>query len=104
VRQFFPAAESINYSLEAKTRLVLKAYDVISKRRLEFDAGWTDLAAAFMAIRKTTTQSGRQVTYEASRAEDISHADLAWATMHALIHEPLQGQTATSGGFMEIYG
>ncbi|MEJ2795956.1 oxidoreductase, partial [Iodobacter sp. LRB] len=70
---------------------------------LEFDAGWTDLAAAFMAIQKTMTASGRQVTYSASRSEELSHADLAWACMHALLNEPLEGSTSTNSSFMAIY-
>ncbi|MDR3429670.1 terminase ATPase subunit family protein [Silvimonas sp.] len=102
VKQFFPAAEQISYSAEVKSRLVLKAYDVISKGRLEFDAGWTDLAQAFMAIRKAMTTSGRQVTYEAGRTDETGHADLAWAAMHALLHEPLEGVTGTNSGFMEM--
>lgn len=103
VRKFFPAAVGYQYDPGVKVRLVLKAKDVISKGRIEFDAGWTDLAQAFMAIRKTTTQSGRQITFEANRSEDISHADLAWATMHALAAEPLEGQTVSNSSFMEIY-
>ncbi|QDQ29122.1 terminase ATPase subunit family protein [Chitinimonas arctica] len=102
VKQFYPAAVAFNYSVDVKTRLVLKALDVISHGRLEFDAGWTDLAAAFMAIRKTVTPSGRQATFEASRSEEVSHADLAWACMHALAAEPLEGGTATNRSFMEI--
>ncbi|WP_293935552.1 terminase ATPase subunit family protein [Iodobacter sp.] len=102
VKQFYPAAKAINYSVEMKGRLVMKAQDVIRKGRLEFDAGWTDLAAAFMAIQKTMTASGRQVTYSASRSEEVSHADLAWACMHALLNEPLEGSTSTNSSFMEI--
>lgn len=103
VRQFFPAARGFNYSPDVKVRLVIKAMDVITKGRLEFDAGWTEMAASFMAIKKTTTPSGRQITFEAGRSEETSHADLAWATMHALSNEPLEGQTAQNSGFMEIY-
>ena len=103
VRQFFPGVEAINYSVDVKNRLVLKAYDVISKGRLEFDAGWTDIAASFMAIHKTLTASGRQATYEAGRSEETSHADLAWAAMHALAHEPLEGRTHSNSSIMEIY-
>lgn len=102
VKQFFPNAKAFSYSPEVKTRLVLKALDVISKGRMEFDAGWTDVAASFMAIKKTTTPSGRQVTFEAGRSEDVSHADLAWATMHALANEPLEGVTAMNSSFMEM--
>jgi uncharacterized protein YjcR len=103
VKQFYPAARSINYSVDMKARLVMKAQDVIRKGRLEFDAGWTDLAAAFMAIKKTMTASGRHVTYVASRSDEISHADLAWACMHALLNEPLEGSTSTNSSFMAIY-
>ena len=91
VKQFFPGVRSINYSVEVKSRLVLKAKDVIVNRRLEFDAGWTEMAQAFMAIRKTLTASGRQSTYAAGRNEETGHADLAWALMHALDNEPLEG-------------
>lgn len=102
-RQFYPAVEGIQYSADKKVSMVLKALDVMNKGRLEFDAGWTDLAQSFMAIRKTLTESGRQVTFKADRAEDVSHADLAWATMHALIHEPLAaGETGVAAARMEI--
>lgn len=102
VKQFFPAARSFNYSPEVKVRLVLKAKDVIVKGRLEFDAGWSDLAASFMAIRKTTTASGRQFTFEAGRSKETSHADLAWACMHALANEPLEGSTSRNSSIMEF--
>ncbi|MDF6628585.1 oxidoreductase, partial [Escherichia coli] len=91
-----------SYSVDVKTNLVLKAYDVISKGRLEFDAGWTDFAASFMSIKKTVTASGARVTYQAGRSEDTSHADLAWACMHALSYEPLEGATPTNTSFMEF--
>lgn len=103
VKQFFPAARAFQYSPEVKVSLVLKAKDVISKGRLEFDAGWTDVAAAFMAIKKTTTPSGRQITFAAGRSIETSHADLAWATMHALHNEPLEGQTSNNTSSMEIF-
>ncbi|MGS0943703.1 terminase ATPase subunit family protein (plasmid) [Pseudomonas luteola] len=103
VKQFFPAVTTFSYSPEVKTRLILKAYDVIKNGRLEFDAGWTDMAAALMAIRKTITASGRQFTYTAGRSEETGHADLAWALFHALHNEPLEGQTAANTGFMEIH-
>lgn len=104
VRQFFPAAREIRYSPEVKTVMVLKAKDTISSGRLEYDAGNTDITQSFMAIRKTMTASGNRSTYEASRSEEASHADVAWAIMHALLNEPL---TAADGGqspnFVEFY-
>ncbi|MBW5284575.1 terminase ATPase subunit family protein [Burkholderia gladioli] len=103
VTKFFPAATPFHYSVEIKTALVMKAQNVIRKGRLEFDTGWKDLAAAFMAIKKTITPSGLQVTYKASRSEEASHGDLAWACMHALANEPLEGATSTNTGFMELF-
>ena len=104
VKKFFPAAVAINYSVDVKVRMVLKAQNVIGRGRLEFDAGWTDLAQSFMAIRKVMTQSGRQMTFDADRSEEVSHADMAWATMHCLINEPLEGQTGSNTSTMEIFG
>lgn len=103
VRKFFPAAVGFTYSPHVKTQLVLKAYDVISKGRLEFDAGHTDIAQSFMTIRKTTTASGGQVTYKADRSAEASHGDIAWAMMHAMSNEPIDGQTGTHRSIMEIY-
>ncbi len=105
VKKFFPAVTAIQYSLEVKTKLVLKARQIISRRRLEFDAGQTDIAMAFMTIHQTTTQSG-MITYAASRTSETGHADIAWALMHALHKEPLTTSDQTGGGtdsFMEIY-
>ncbi|WP_047238090.1 terminase ATPase subunit family protein [Chromobacterium subtsugae] len=103
VKQFRPDAVAISYSVEVKTRLVLKALDVINSGRLEYDASHNDIAAAFLSIKKTSTPSGRGVTFAAGRSEETSHADLAWATMHALAHEPLEGATSTNTSFMEIF-
>lgn len=103
VKQFFPNMTTFSYSPEVKTRLVLKAYDVIKNGRLEFDAGWTDMAQSLMAIRKTITASGRMFTYTAGRTDETGHADLAWALFHALHNEPLEGQTTANTGFMESY-
>lgn len=94
VRSFYPAARDIRYTPEMKTAMVLKAKDVIRRGCLEYDVSATDITTSFMAIRKTMASSGRSATYEASRTEEASHADVAWATMHALLNEPL---TAGSG-------
>ena len=103
VKAFFPAVKKISYSPEVKTRLVLKAQSVINNGRFEFDAGNKDIAGAFMSIRKTMTPTGKNVTYEAIRTEETGHGDLAWAVMHALDHEPLQGGGGKNQSFMEIY-
>ena len=103
VRSFFPAARAIRYTPEMKTAMVLKAKDTIRRRCLEYDAGATDITQSFMAIRKTMTSSGRSATYEASRSEEASHADIAWATMHALLNEPLSaGSGMQSASILDI--
>lgn len=103
VRKFFPAVEAIRYTVAMKTDLVHKAKSVIDGGRLTFDAGCSDIIQAFMAIRKVVTPSGKFASYETSRAEDISHGDVAWAIMHALIHEPMTGFTEQHDSTVEIY-
>lgn len=88
VRDFYPRATSIHYSLETKNTLVLKAQDTIQGSRIEWDAGWNDIAQAFLTIKRGATASG-QITYSASRTDATGHADVAWAVMHALANEPL---------------
>jgi uncharacterized protein YjcR len=107
VRRFFPAAREITYSVDVKTRLVLKAKQLVSKGRLQFDAGSSDIALAFMAIKQTTTPSGRQATFAAGRSKETGHADVAWAIMHALDRLEFtdfdQAPGHAGGGFVEIY-
>ncbi|OCG45149.1 oxidoreductase [Gilliamella sp. Fer1-1] len=105
VKQFYPAVVAFKYSIEVKQRLILKMQDVIRRQRLEFDAGWTDLAQSFMAIRKTLTASQRYVTYVADRNDEVSHADIAWATMHAIYNEPLESISGanSNSGFMGVF-
>jgi len=102
VRQFYPRVVAFNYSPDLKGRLVLEGLSVVGNARLQFDAGWTDMAQSFMAIRRTMTASGRNVTYEAGRTEETGHADLAWAVLHAISNEPLEGAGVRNTGFMEI--
>ncbi len=103
VKQFYPAATPIQYNPSVKIQMVMKAQDVMNKGRLEFDSGWTDLAQAFMSIRRAVTAGGKLPTFEASRSDETSHADIAWATMQALLHEPLAGATGANTSMMEIF-
>lgn len=107
VRKFFPAAREITYSVEVKTRLVLKAKQLIAKRRLAFDAGWSDVALAFLSIKQTATPSGRQATFQAGRTKETGHADVAWAVMHALDRLDYtdfdNDPGGSSGGIMEFF-
>lgn len=102
VKAFFPTAIKINYTPEVKTRLVLKAQSTISNGRFQFDHEHKDIVTAFMSIRKSVTPSGNAVTYEAVRTEEAGHGDVAWAIMHALDQEPLQGVTKKNRSFIEV--
>lgn len=101
VAKWFPTAEPITYSPLVKSQMVLKAKNVISAGRLEFDAGWLDVVGAFMAIRPEITKQG--ITYTAGRAGGVGHADLAWAIMHALFFEPLDASEPGGGSTLEIF-
>ncbi|MGE5563106.1 MAG: terminase large subunit domain-containing protein [Bacillota bacterium] len=103
VSKRFPLARAIKYDVHVKGQMVLKAKNVIQASRLEMDAGtMLDVAQAFMAIRPELTASGRQITYVASRAGDTGHADLAWAVMHVLFNEPLDGELSNKKSTVEI--
>lgn len=97
VSNWFPMVRRIDYSVASKTALVIKAQSIFRAQRIEFDAGWSDLMAALMAIRPTLTASQKGVTYTARRNGEIGHADLAWALLHALSNEPLDAGSASEG-------
>ncbi|MDT8758226.1 terminase family protein [Sphingomonas psychrotolerans] len=102
VERWFPLVRKIEYSVASKTALVIKGQNVFRSNRIEFDAGWSDVMAAFMAIRPTVTGSGRNVTYVARRSGTIGHADIAWAILHALSNEPLDVAGAAEGAGVTI--
>lgn len=91
VQEFYPRATPILYNVESKNHMVLKALEVIEAGRLEWDAGQTEIAHAFMTIRKSTSDSGK-IIYAARRTATTGHADVAWSAMHALSHEPIRNQ------------
>jgi len=84
----------IEYSLEVKATMVMKAQNVVRRGRLAFDLGHLDVVSSFISIKKTITDSGRNTTFKAGRGGGDGHADIAWATMHTLINEPLDGREA----------
>ena len=94
VKKWFPLARRIDYSPLVKTQMVLKAKNVFERRRIEFDAGWRDMAAALMSIHPKLTKGQGQLTYVARRSAETGHGDLAWALLHALFCEPMD---ATDG-------
>jgi len=92
----------IEYSLELKQHMIMKAQNVVRRGRIAFDAGMLDLVSAFVSIKKTLTTSGRNITFKAGRGGQDGHADLAWATMHILMNEPLDGKE-TPTATLEIF-
>lgn len=95
VAKWFPRARGHRYDPATKTRMVHKTLDVIMRKRLQYPISWLDLSSALMSIRRTTTNSGRHLTYEAPRTKQSGHGDLAWALFQALDNEPLEA--AVSG-------
>lgn len=92
----------IEYSLEVKAAMVMKAQNVVRRGRLAFDSSLLDVVSSFLSIKKTLTTSGRNVTFKAGRGGEDGHADLAWAIMHILMNEPLDGKEKPKGS-MEIF-
>lgn len=63
--------------------------DVVGGNRIEWDREDKDIAASFMAIKRTTTASGNAMTFVATRSQETGHADSFWAISHAMQNEPL---------------
>lgn len=97
VKKFFPMAVPYTFNLTSKRALVLKMLQAIRTGRWEYDRGESELISAFNAVRKVKTPGGF-ITYDTDRSRGVSHSDLAWANMLAIINEPL-GQESGNGGF-----
>ena len=89
----------IHYSNESKNRLVLKMIDVVNSKRLEFSSDEKDIAAAFMAIKRSSTASGNMMSFKAERSALAGHADAFWAISHAVINEPLNTTESRSSSY-----
>ena len=93
VSKFYPSLKRLNYSVELKTRMALRAKELLTRRRLQFDAGSQDVAKSFISIKKALTSSGSQMTLVAGRSAETGHADVAWAIMNALEAAPIVDTT-----------
>ncbi len=80
---------AINYSLNMKNQLVLKMIDLVDEQRIAWDKEQKEITASFLAIHRTTTQKGGSMTFVADRSQETGHADVFWATSHAVANEPL---------------
>lgn len=99
VKKFFPAAMPYTFSLSSKRALVMKMLQVMRAGRWEYDRSERALVTAFNAIRKVKTPGGF-ITYETDRSRGVSHGDLAWATMLAVINEPLGAEDGAPGSLV----
>lgn len=97
VKKFFPMAVCYQMNIASKRALVLKMQQMIRAGRWEYDRSEQALIKAFNAVRKITTPGG-MITYDTDRSRGVSHGDLAWATMLAIINEPL-GKESGGDGF-----
>ncbi|WP_256985132.1 terminase large subunit domain-containing protein [Chromohalobacter israelensis] len=104
VAKFFPRVTRYRYTPDSKAALVRQAQHIIERGRLEFDSRDVIIAQSFTAIRRELTASGRQFTFTAGRNAQTGHADLAWATMHALNNEPIDvlAEGERGGAIMEM--
>ncbi|MEX6144096.1 terminase family protein [Providencia hangzhouensis] len=90
VQDFAPRiTQPILYSLQMKTQLVMKMIDIVDEERIEWDMDQKEIPASFLCIRHTTTGKGGAMTFVADRTQETGHADVFWATSHAVIKEPL---------------
>ena len=90
VKKFFPMAMPYTMSMTSMLQLIRAG-------RWEYDRSERALINAFNSVRKVKTPGGF-ITYDTDRSRGVSHGDLAWANMLAIINEPL-GQESGSGGF-----
>lgn len=98
VKSFYPNYTALNYSVEVKTRMVLRAKELFSRRKLHFDAGYTDIAKAFIAIKQAVTSSGSSMTFVAKRSQSTGHSDVAWAILNALDRAPMSSTQIANNG------
>lgn len=77
-------ATPILYSLETKSGLVLKVHDLVERGLIEWSEEEKDIAASFLMVKQTSTQSGAKITFVADRTSQLQHADVFWAIAHAI--------------------
>ncbi len=103
ILQFYPLLTTFHYNPQVLGTLVGKMLDLMTTGRFKYLSGETDLTRAFMLIKQQGTDSGNAITYKADRITagngHTDHADLAWATMHAVQIEPIAQRGGTTIGF-----
>jgi uncharacterized protein YjcR len=86
VLKVFPTAEALRYSPESKGAMVIKLQTLLKRKHIEIDNVYLDeVLPALLAIQRSSTKEGTP-TYTAQRNNDVGHADVAWALLHAVHH------------------
>ena len=66
--------------------MVTKLQTLIKRKHIEIDNVYLDeVLPALLAIQRSSTKEGTP-TYTAQRNNDVGHADVAWALLHAVHH------------------
>ena len=69
--------------------MALRVKELFYRRKLHFDASYTDIAKAFIGIKNALTARGGRMTLVSKRTSETGHSDIAWAVMNALEKAPL---------------
>ena len=95
VEKFYPAVDKIIYSVEIKTKLILKTRQLIDAGMMKWDAGLTYIANAFLMIKRGI--AGGKTTYFAERSKATGHSDIAFAIMNGMYKRDFTNLEVSSG-------
>lgn len=102
VAKFYPSVIGVLYTQPEKALMVNKMYDLLRKKRVEWETDHKDITSAFLSIKTAATASGRGLTYVSGRTRELSHSDVAWAALQCFYQEPLGGGLS-SAGFVSVF-
>ncbi|MFA9499912.1 terminase large subunit domain-containing protein [Mannheimia sp. E30BD] len=81
--------ESVAYTPEAKTEMVLKVHNLVENHMIEWNEEESDIPAAFLMVKQVTTKNSGKITYIAERNSKSQHADVFWAIANAINRKQL---------------
>ena len=99
--KWFPRAIGLRFDPFLKSQMVHKGQLFFRSRKIEFDAGWVDVANDLRAIHPKLTKTGGQLTYDATRANG-SHGEYGWCLLLSLHLAPVDGDYQSQTATVEI--
>lgn len=81
--------ESVAYTPEAKTEMVLKVHNLVENKMIEWNEEESDIPAAFLMVKQVATKNSGKITYIAERNSKSQHADVFWAIANAINRKQL---------------